>query len=58
MALRMAKSLEMSAKGIAALFRGAVEEENNVLLGDTSTFAEQDFLTQLTARNLLLARGR
>ncbi|MDB4585853.1 hypothetical protein N9085_03375, partial [Akkermansiaceae bacterium] len=43
----MAKSLEMSAKGIAALFRGAVEAEDNVLLGDTSTFAEQDFLTQL-----------
>ncbi|MEJ6636659.1 MAG: hypothetical protein QNL77_13190 [Akkermansiaceae bacterium] len=37
----------MSAKGIAALFRGAVEAENNTLLDDTSTFAEQDFFTQL-----------
>jgi len=47
MALRMAKSAEMSAKDIAALFRSAVEVENMALLGDTSTFAEQDFFIQL-----------
>jgi hypothetical protein len=37
----MAKSAEMSAKDIAALFRSAVEAEDMALLGDTSTFAEQ-----------------
>ena len=47
MALRMAKSVEMSAKDIAALFRSAVEAEDKSLLGDTSTFAEQDFFIQL-----------
>ena len=47
MALRMAKSAEMSAKNIAALFRSAVEAEDKALLVDTSTFAEQDFFIQL-----------
>ena len=37
----------MSAKDIAALFRSAVEAEDKALLGDTSTFAEQDFFIQL-----------
>ncbi|MDB4686857.1 hypothetical protein OAE85_00655 [Akkermansiaceae bacterium] len=45
----MAKSAEMDAKAkdIAALFRSAVEAEDKALLGDTSTFAEQDFFIQL-----------
>tara|TARA_B100001059_G_scaffold187294_1_gene189460 strand:- start:921 stop:1652 length:732 start_codon:yes stop_codon:yes gene_type:complete len=43
----MAKNAEMDAKDIAALFRSAVEAEDKALLGDTSTFAEQDFFIQL-----------
>lgn len=43
----MAKNAEMDAKDIVALFRSAVEAEDKALLGDTSTFAEQDFFTQL-----------
>ena len=43
----MAKSAEMDAKDIVALFRSAVEAEDKALLGDTSTFAEQDFFIQL-----------
>jgi hypothetical protein len=45
----MAKSAEMNAKAkdIAALFRSAVEAEDEDLLCDTSTFAEQDFFIQL-----------
>ena len=43
----MAKNAEMDAKDIVALFRSAVEAEDKAWLGDTSTFAEQDFFTQL-----------
>ena len=45
----MAKSAEMDAKAkdIPSLFRSAVEAEDKALLGDTSTFAEQDFFIQL-----------
>ena len=43
----MAKNAEMDAKDIAILFRSAVEAEDKALLGDTSTFAEQDFFIQL-----------
>ena len=43
----MAKGAEMSAKDIAALFRSAVEAEDEALLSDRSTFADQDFFTQL-----------
>ena len=34
-------------KDIVALFRSAVEAEDKAWLGDTSTFAEKDFFTQL-----------
>ena len=53
----MAENTEMNtkAKDIAALFRSAVEAENKAMLGETSTFAEQDFF--ITARKLLLAGG-
>jgi len=49
LALWMAKSAEMDtkAKDIASLFRSALEAEDKALLGDTSTFAEQDFFIQL-----------
>ena len=43
----MAKNAEMDAKDIVALFRSAVEAEDKALLGDASTFAEQDFFIQL-----------
>ncbi|MDB4519542.1 hypothetical protein N9118_08315 [Akkermansiaceae bacterium] len=43
----MAKNAEMDAKDIVALFRSAVEAEDKAWLGDTSTFAEQDFFIQL-----------
>ena len=45
----MAENTEMNAKAkdIAALFRSAVEAEDKAWLGDTSTFAEQDFFIQL-----------
>jgi hypothetical protein len=43
----MAENTEMDAKDIAALFRSVVEAEDQALLGDTSTFAEQDFFIQL-----------
>jgi len=45
----MAENTEMNAKAkdIAALFRSAVEAENKAMLGETNTFAEQDFFTQL-----------
>ena len=43
----MAKNAEMDVKDIVALFRSAVEAEDKAWLGDTSTFAEQDFFTQL-----------
>ena len=39
--------MNAKAKDIAALFRSAVEAENKAMLGETSTFAEQDFFTQL-----------
>jgi hypothetical protein len=44
----MALSTEINAKDIATQFRSIVEAENIALLGDDeSTFAEQDFFTQL-----------
>ena len=43
----MAKNAEMDAKDIAILFRSAVEAEDEDLLCETSTFAEQDFFIQL-----------
>ena len=45
----MAENTEMNAKAkdIAALFRSAVEADDKAMLGETSTFAEQDFFTQL-----------
>ena len=39
--------MNAKAKDIAALFRSAVEAENKAMLGETSTFAEQDFFIQL-----------
>jgi|TARA_B110000037_G_C17060046_1_gene481498 hypothetical protein len=43
----MAENTEMDAKDIAAQFRSIVEAEDQALLGDTSTFADQDFFIQL-----------
>ncbi|MDA7515980.1 hypothetical protein OAG38_01955 [Akkermansiaceae bacterium] len=43
----MPERSKMEAKDIAALFRSAVEAEDKAWLGDTSTFAEQDFFIQL-----------
>jgi hypothetical protein len=43
----MAENTEMDAKDIAAQFRSVVEAEDQALLGDTSTFADQDFFIQL-----------
>ncbi|MGC6459908.1 MAG: hypothetical protein ACON4R_16280, partial [Akkermansiaceae bacterium] len=43
----MAKSAKMDAKEIAGLFRSAVEAEDEALLRNKGTFAEQDFFTHL-----------
>lgn len=43
----MAKSAKMDAKEIAGLFRRVVEIKDEALLRDRSTFADEDFFTQL-----------
>jgi|TARA_B110000881_G_scaffold210352_1_gene217635 hypothetical protein len=47
MSLGMAKNSETDAASIASQFRSIVEAEDQALLGIMSTFAEQDFVTQL-----------